>query len=97
MTLTELARELKKLIDFDYMTLHKNWCQKPVICLWKGKPRYMHGNDNGGWQRILGISDLVGFLDAKSFIGLDVSEYKTEDGIIDFSRCIVEVTNDMET
>lgn len=92
MTLSELAHELKTLIDFDYMTLHKNWCQKPVIFLWKGKPRYMHGSDNGGWQRSLGISYLVGFLDAKSFIGLDVSEYKTEDGIVDFSRCIVRVS-----
>lgn len=91
MTLSELAHELKTLIDFDYMTLHKNWCQKPVIFLWKGKPRYMQGCDNGGWQRILGKSNFVCSIDSMAVIGLDVSEYKTEDGIIDFSRCIVEV------
>ena len=91
MTLFEFAHELKKLIDFDYMTLHKNWCQKPVIFLWKGKPRYMRGGDNAGWQRILGKSNSVCFIDSMAVIGLDVSEYKTEDGIIDFSRCIVEV------
>lgn len=92
MTLSELAHELKTLIDFDHVTMHQNWCQKPVVFLWKGKPRYMRGGDNAGWQRILGKSICVCFIDAKSIIGLDVSEYKTEDGIIDFSRCIVRVS-----
>lgn len=92
MTLSELAHELKKLIDFDYMTMHQNWCQKPVIFLWKGKPRYIRGSDNGGWQCFLRKSKDVCWIDARSIIGLDVSEYKTEDGIIDFSRCIVRVS-----
>lgn len=93
MTLLEFGRKLKEFIDFDHVTLHQNWCRKPVIFLWKGKPRYMRGGDNAGWQRILGKSIPVCFIDAKSIIGLDISEYKTEDGIIDFSRCIVEVTD----
>lgn len=92
MTLSELAHELKKLIDFDYMTLHQNWCQKPVIFLWKGKPRYMRGGDIAGWQRTLGKSYSVCFIDSMAVIGLDVSEYKTEDGITDFSKCIVRVS-----
>lgn len=91
MTLKELAHELNKSIDFDYMTLHQSWCQRPVIFLWKGKPHYKRMGDNNGWHRILGKSNDVCFINARSIIGLDVSEYKTEDGIIDFSKCIVEV------
>ena len=91
MTLTEFGRKLKEFIDFDHVTLHQNWCQKPVVFLWKEKPRYMRGGDNAGWQRILGKSSDVCFIDARSIIDLDASEYKTEDGIVDFSRCIVEV------
>ena len=92
MTLNELAKELKKIIAFDCITVHKNWCQEPAIFLWGGMPEYSPAQDVGGWQRVIGKSNALCWFGAYSIIGgLDLSEYKNADGNIDYSKCIVEV------
>lgn len=92
MTLSELAYDLKKIIAFDYITVHKNWCQEPEIFLWDGKPEYSPTQDVGGWQRVIGKSKALCWFGVYSIIGgLNLSEYKNEDGNIDYSKCIVEV------
>ena len=92
MTLAELAHAIKKIIAFDYMTVHKNWCKEPVVFLWSGKPKYRKPNDVGGWQRDSGKSHEVCWFGVYSIIGgLNLSEYKDADGQIDYSKCIVEV------
>ena len=92
MTLNELAKELKKIIAFDCITVHKNWCQEPAIFLWGGMPEYSPAQDVGGWQRVIGKSNALCWFGAYSIIGgLNLSEYTDADGNIDYSKCIVEV------
>lgn len=91
MTLTELAKEIKKIIAFDYMTVHKNWCKNPVVCLWSGMPEYSSTQDVGGWESVIGKSHALCWFGVYSIIGgLNLSEYRDADGIIDYSKCIVE-------
>ena len=88
LTLTELAHELRKLFDFRYLTVHKNWCRRPAICMWSSEPRYICPNDIGGWTK----AHCVGSLEKDyTKMYLDLSEYKDADGNIDYSKCIVEV------
>ena len=90
--LNELAYDLKKIIAFDCITVHKNWCQEPMVFLWGGKPEYSPAQDVGGWQRVIGKSHALCWLGVYSIIGgLNLSEYKDADGDIDYSKCIVEV------
>lgn len=92
MTLKELAQELKKTIAFDYMTMHKNWCENPIILLYGGKPRYSRGGDIGGWCTVAGKSRVICSINAYSVIGgIQLSEYADDQGNIDYSKCIVEV------
>ena len=92
MTLTELAHEIKKIIAFDYMTVHKNWYKEPVVFLWGGMPEYSPTQDVGGWQSVTGKSHALCWFGVYSIIGgLNLSEYKDANGDIDYSKCIVEV------
>ena len=92
MTLNELAYDLKRIIAFDCITVHKNWCQEPMVFLWGGKPKYSPAQDVGGWQSVIGKSHAICWLGVYSIIGgLNLSEYRDADGIIDYSKCIEEV------
>lgn len=92
MTLTELAHELRKLFNFRWLTA----CKKitggsPVgLDLFTGsRPEY---TDDGYWANnyvVAGGSLVIPV--ALLSMDLDLSEYKDEDGNIDYSKCIVEV------
>ena len=92
MTLKELAQEIKKIIAFDYMTMHKNWGNTPTILLYVGKPRYSRGGDIGRWCPVLGKSCVICSINVYRVIGgIQLLEYADEQGSIDYSKCIVEV------
>ena len=90
LTLTELAKKLREIFKFGYLTVHKNWCQRPFVCMWCGMPRYTNSQDIGGW----GGTYCVGSIGLDYAIDLDLSEYVDENGNIDYSKCIVEVSDE---
>ncbi|MBO8469845.1 MAG: hypothetical protein IAA72_08690 [Spirochaetes bacterium] len=89
LTLNELAKELRKLFEFKYLTCDGCGDQRDY-CIWLDKPEYTRD----GWI-VYTISSVVNslllFESYKLAIQLDLSEYKDADGNIDYSKCIVEV------
>ena len=90
MTLNELAKELRKLFDFSYLVAYGSELYGYRVKAFSFKPEY--SPTGGFWfnytrsnNALLDISfgDLV--------CELDLSEYKDENGNIDYSKCIVEV------
>ena len=91
MTLKELAHEMRKIFKFDYLTCEGCGDLRDYI-IWLDKPEYI----GDGWTRY-SISDvLLLFESCRLAIQIDLSEYADENGDIDYSRCIVEVTDDIE-
>ena len=86
MTLKELARELRKVFIFDYVTIDDDG----TITSWRGKPLYI--STIGVWDcnAYLGSLDIF-HTDISCTVDLDLSEYADENGEIDYSKCIVEV------
>ena len=90
MTLKELAREMRKLFEFDYVTVDAN----ESITFWVRKPLYI--SMCGLWERNTYLNSWDIFnVDFSSAVNLDLSEYADENGEIDYSRCIVEVSDDI--
>ena len=90
LTLTELAREMRKLFEFDYVTVDAN----ESITFWVRKPLYI--SMCGLWERNAYLDSWDIFnIDFSSAVNLDLSEYADENGEIDYSRCIVEVLDDI--
>lgn len=88
MTLTELARELRKIFRFKYLTVEIA-IYNPYFCLWRERP-YWNGKYWGAKED--GQKHLVtDFLDFEIVESIDLSEYRDADGNIDYSKCIVEV------
>lgn len=88
MTLTELAKKLRKIFRFKYLTVEIA-IYNPYFCLWTERP-YWNGKYWGAKED--GQKHLVtDFLDFEIVESIDLSEYKEENGEIDYSRCIVEV------
>ena len=93
MTLTEFARELRKIFKFKYLTVESTfgrlyfaaWTRKP---LWNGKRGYMFWHRRKDVYRFLAGDFFNTFLAEE----IDLSEYADKDGNIDYSKCIVEVT-----
>lgn len=94
LTLKELARELRKIFEFKYLTCDGCGDQRDY-CIWLDKPEYTRD----GWI-VYTISSVVNslllFESYKLAIQLDLSEYKDADGNIDYSKCIVEVSDGTE-
>ena len=90
MTLEELARELRKIFRFRYLTAADYKHEGPIcVDLWEYKPQF-HESDctwNGLHRREL----LYSFDMAQLACTIDLSEYKDADGNIDYGKCIVEV------
>lgn len=87
MTLTELARELRKIFRFKYLTAHRSGVEL-FLRMYAKKPSYFKT------YNVWGNADAVFFPIAVSEdlrIDLDLSEYADEHGEIDYSKCIVEV------
>ena len=88
MTLAELAHELRKIFKFKYLT------KDPVgnICCWNGKPVYDAVEDFWVTGSRGGVSPVLEtWPSAMTVKTLDLSEYKDENGEIDYSKCIGEV------
>lgn len=79
MTLKELAVKLRKIFDFEYLTLEKIG---HAVSMWNGKPKF---SGDLVWSGAI----YLGEVRSKHIATLDVSEYKDEDGNIDYDRCIV--------
>ena len=108
MTLTELARELRKIFRFKYLTVDKDSCHypHPVIEIWDVYPEYKEiptvkdeywnpSQETRCWDH--GNYVYSGKFCLHSLTAeLDLSEYADENGEIDYSRCIVEVSDDAE-
>ena len=87
LTLAELVQEMRKLFKFKYLTCEfygGNRCY--VISFWNGKPEW---RDVSWW--CCDKCDLIGDIKLYKSAELDLSEYRDADGIIDYSKCIVEV------
>lgn len=81
MTLTELAHELRKIFRFKYLTCDGDFS------IWLDKPEYTRD----GWTRYSTSEILLQFEPRQLAIHIDLFEYADENGIIDYSKCIVEV------
>ena len=91
MTLKELAREMRKILRFRYLTYERNVLDEGEICLWEFKPTYCEGS----WRISLDASSYMAIYPEFLSFNLDLSEYRDENGNIDYSKCIVEVTDDI--
>lgn len=91
MTLEELARGLRKIFRFRYLTLEHTG----YISLWKNRPKYSEDFTGSGktWRRGDDhICGLCAYLFPNSIdVELDLEEYEDADGNIDYSKFIVEV------
>lgn len=92
MTLTELAKELRKIFQFNWLTYDRRSDDWYVINLWKCKPVYKNemwvpkANEHR-WQQPIYRESL------RTDIELDLSEYPSMPitNLPDYSKCIVEV------
>lgn len=99
MTLTEFAHEIGKLLNAKYVTYEEGTFEDSVN-LWEEKPVYQiydSVNGYGSWQ------PATPFMSSPCVIyqrmvktDLDLSEYENENGKVDYSKCIVEVSDDAE-
>ena len=93
MTLNELARELRKVFEFKWLTYDRRGDDWYVINLWKSKPVYQfdmwypRGDADRDCPQIIDRQFL------RSGNELDLSEYPSMPitNLPDFSKCIVEV------
>lgn len=90
MTLTELAKELNKLVDIKYVTFDEGYDRNPVISGFDSKPYF--DEKKAIWTSDPEERDPVISLDASTLkCELDVSEYFVFGRSLDYSKCIVEV------
>ena len=91
LTLKELAHELRKVFRFKYLTMADYKHEGPVtIDIWSHKPYFRESDCTWNGEGLIESKDLYD-LDCD----LDLSEYADENGEIDYSRCIVEVSDDI--
>ena len=83
LTLTELARELRKIFRFKYLTVSP---YREEVLLWWDKPE----SDGFYWWATETCAQVAIYSDVLS-VPINLSEYKDADGNIDYSKCIVEV------
>ena len=93
LTLRELARELRNVFKFKYLTVSPDICGVPmeIYCWTSIRPTY---NAKGRMWIISqeGSQTIMSSFDAWNLEkSLDLSEYKDEDGNVDYEKCIVEV------
>lgn len=82
LTLTGLAYELGKLFHFKYLTLDSEDC-----LIWDKEPFYAHSEE---WVSFEGGFFVVPVSIIKRT--LDLSEYEDESGKVDYSKCIVDLS-----
>lgn len=108
MTLNELAKKLNEIFKFDFMTVSNysydtiidmngniGTRYEPHFQLWQAQTKEVVSFDeetgewgdyeDKGWSVILELGDI------RDFVDIDLSEYMV-DGTIDYSRCIVDLS-----
>ena len=92
LTLKELARELRKIFRFKYLTAcNKMTGGSPIgLDLFRGYRPWFSSDGYWSISYVVGGGSLV-IPVALLSMDLDLSEYADEDGNIDYSKCIVEV------
>ena len=88
LTLTELAHELRRLFEFNYLTAEPVNENGIEIGVWNGIPDIMDGY---AWTNNEDAHCCMSFFACDMCVGLDLSEYADENGAIVYSKCIVEV------
>ena len=99
MTLTELAHEMRKIFWFKYLAAGEMfyWGRSHTVVFMSNEPLTLSVSDEGGEGCPCFIHEWEGediidvFSESDLVCSLDLSEYKDENGEIDYSRCIVEV------
>lgn len=97
LTLTELAHKLKKIFYFRWLTVDEGNEIQLWVCFSENDPPEFY--EDGCWYADSPMTDeLCSILSSMGFfaIDIDLSEYKDTDGNIDYSKCIVEVTDASE-
>ena len=95
LTLAELARELSKIFGFCYLVAEGSNLYGYNIKAFLLKPKYISPG-KFWYYEMRGNRPMVNISFADLRFDLDFSEYKDENGEIDYSRCIVEVSDDIE-
>lgn len=96
LTFKELAHKLRKIFRFKYLTVSPDICGCPLkIFCWNIRPTYRA--EGRMWLTSMeGAPTIVTYLEAWHLEkSLDLSEYKDAGGNIDYSKCIVEVSDDI--
>lgn len=100
LTLAELAREMRKIFRFKYLVYGEEfrWGQVHNQLIIGDSPFHLEIIDEGGEGCPCLIHEWFGdglayIFDATEYLvpNLDLSEYADENGVIDYSKCIVEV------
>ena len=99
MTLTELAHEMRKIFWFKYLAAGEMfyWGRSHTVVFMSNEPLTLSVSDEGGEGCPCFIHEWEGediidvFSESDLVCSLDLSEYKDENGEIDYSKCIVEV------
>ena len=90
MTLKELAHELRKIFIFEYATVADYKHEGPVVLeLWEYEPNFRAKDCT--WNGSHHCELLYSFDTSGLACDIDLSEYRGENGEIDYSKCIVEV------
>lgn len=93
-TLTELAHELRKIFKFKYLVAYGSELYGYRVRAYLLKPKYIP--IGGFWfNATRGNDALLDISFSDLMCELDLSEYKDTDGNIDYSKCIVEVSDDI--
>lgn len=95
LTLKELAHELSKIFGFCYLVAEGSNLYGYNIKAFLLKPKYISPG-KFWYYEMRGNRPMVNISFADLRFDLDFSEYKDENGEIDYSRCIVEVSDDIE-
>ena len=87
LTLKELARELRKIFKFRYLTVSP---YREEVLLWWDKPE----SDGFYWWATETCTQVAFYSDVLS-IPINLSEYKDENGKLDYSLCIIDMEDEM--
>ena len=91
LTLTELARELRKIFKFKYLTVAYDG-ERLHIELWSHKPSYVYEHGNWFWYFMpYKIRGQAYFCSEDLIDDINLDEYMISSSSVDYSRCIVEV------
>lgn len=91
LTLKELAHEMRKIFRFKYLVACKHGTEI-FVTMYQSKPEFVPIFK--GWDRGRPAAPCPIAVSEDLRIDLDLSEYKDENGNIDYSKCIVEVSDE---